>query len=138
MRRKIRQAVKTDNKERGQFGVAVGRLRELHALDSILKGPLKPAWLKNARLATEIEDRKGIDIVLETTSGAIPLQVKSSAINARRFQTEKKNKIPCIVVRLIIPLPVIQKEIFHRLECFFPKIQKGLRQNCVRSKPSLN
>jgi hypothetical protein len=44
--------------------------------------PSRPPWMHRARPATRMEDRSGIDIVVESDVGALLVQVKSSSVRA--------------------------------------------------------
>lgn len=69
------------NNERGAWN----ERRVLHVLSSDV-----PAWVRSARAATKAEDRKGIDVVVDTDVGMLYLQVKSSRKGAERFDPRGK------------------------------------------------
>jgi hypothetical protein len=45
-----------------------------------------PPWMHRARLATRIEDRSGVDILVESDLGALLVQVKSSNAGKQHFR----------------------------------------------------
>jgi hypothetical protein len=61
--------------------------------------PSRPPWMQRARLATRIEDRSGIDIVIESDVGALLVQVKSSKGGEEHFRPRKFLSIAIVVVR---------------------------------------
>jgi hypothetical protein len=58
----------------------------------------RPPWMRMARRASRIEDRSGIDIVVESDVGTLALQVKSSALGKERFRPRPFIGIAVIVV----------------------------------------
>jgi hypothetical protein len=58
---------------------------EMRLLESC-RLPSRPSWMHRARLATRIEDRSGIDIVVESDVGALLVQVKSSNAGKQHFR----------------------------------------------------
>jgi len=85
---RVRSILGTLNKERGAHN-------EVLVLDSIHR--LNPTWVRSARLATREEDRKGIDIVIDSIYGDLYLQVKSSRMGKERFLDTHTNAIECVV-----------------------------------------
>lgn len=64
-------------------GAASGKRRELRTLEIILSLRTSNPAIVSARLATNEEDGRGIDIVVTTTFGTMFVQVKSSKDQAR-------------------------------------------------------
>jgi hypothetical protein len=48
--------------------------------------PARPTWMHRARRASRIEDRSGIDIVVESDVGPLCVQVKSSVLGKEHFR----------------------------------------------------
>ncbi len=61
--------------------------------------PARPAWMRSARPATPIEDRSGIDVVVESDVGRLLVQVKSSKLGKKRFRPRPLLGIAIVVVR---------------------------------------
>jgi hypothetical protein len=55
--------------------------------------------MRRSRLATRIEDRSGIDIVIESDVGELLVQVKSSKFGKQNFRPRPLLSIAIIVVR---------------------------------------
>lgn len=80
-------ALATRSARRGRAGVQLGMLNEQRALKAAQRLPAW--WFLSARLTKHgsVEDRLGVDLVIETLHrGTIRIQVKSSAERARRFR----------------------------------------------------
>lgn len=73
----------------GRAGQAVGREHERKVLEA-LQRPDRPWWILGARLATGAEDREGIDVVVQTDTGTLFLQVKSNKLAANRWRKRHK------------------------------------------------
>jgi len=65
------------------IGAASGKRRELRTLEMILSLRASNPAIVSARLATNAEDGRGIDIVVETAFGTMFVQVKSGKDQAR-------------------------------------------------------
>lgn len=50
----------------------------------------QPAWMFSARAATEDEDSKGVDIVVDTDVGKLFLQVKSSRTGVAKHKSKRR------------------------------------------------
>ncbi len=84
----------------------------------------RPAWFMSARLATKEEDRRGIDVVIQTSiNGPIHIQVKSSAHRGQVWKRKHPNtNIILIVVSCKEEDLVLRQQIME-------KIQKSLYCN---------
>lgn len=67
-----------------------GSYSERLALDAATLAVERIDWMLSARAADNAEDRRGIDIVVESDVGALYLQVKSSRKAARDFNAEDR------------------------------------------------
>lgn len=86
---------------RGAIGNAKGDVNELRVLEALAL-PTRPAWLLRARHRTPAEDEQGIDIVVLTTDGEVPLQVKSSRNASRVFRKRRRDRgLPPIAVVVV-------------------------------------
>lgn len=65
-----------------------GAVSEELVLEAAVSAKDRIPGVLGARLKTEDEDRRGIDIVVETTDGSVLLQVKSSHRKAREFKAK--------------------------------------------------
>lgn len=74
-----------------------------------------PPWIKSVRLATQEEDRRGIDVVFATEVGEIFVQLKGSSFGKEEFFRRQNNgEVDWrIVVVVIFPsdLPIRIREI---------------------------
>jgi hypothetical protein len=59
----------------------------------------RPAWITSARRASRMEDRSGIDVVVESDVGALPIQVKSSNWGKKHFRRRPLIAVAIVVVR---------------------------------------
>jgi hypothetical protein len=71
---------------------------EMRLLESC-RLPSRPPWMHRARLATRIEDRSGVDIVIESDLGALLVQVKSSNAGKQQFRRRPLLSIAIVIVR---------------------------------------
>jgi hypothetical protein len=71
---------------------------EMRVLESC-RLPSRPPWMHRARLSTRIEDRSGVDIVIESDVGALLVQVKSSMTGKQHFRQRPLLSIAIVVVR---------------------------------------
>ena len=65
-----------------------------------------PAWFTEIRKATKEEDHHGVDFIITTDVGEIPLQLKSSDFGAQKFMRSplyKDNPIPVAVATFLMP-----------------------------------
>lgn len=59
-----------------------------------------PFWFYSVRRATPEEDRRGIDMYVDSDIGPIPVQIKSSVEGMLKFRREHKGQeIAVVVVR---------------------------------------
>jgi hypothetical protein len=83
----------------------VDKLTHQHGIESEIRLlescrlPSRPSWMHRARLATRIEDRSGVDIVIESDVGALLVQVKSSNAGKQHFRRRPLLSIAIVVVR---------------------------------------
>lgn len=80
-----------------------GRYSECRVVDLVLR--LGEPWIFGARLATKDEDRRGIDVVVATDVGGLPLQVKSSEKGAnvwRRKNVALGNRHRNVMIALVV------------------------------------
>ncbi len=82
----------------GELARARGATNEEAALRAAMSAPTRIRWVTSARAATPDEDRRGIDIVVTTTLGALWLQVKSSPLAARAWAAEHAHRMIEVVV----------------------------------------
>lgn len=93
------RAQERENLTVGRRANEKGRLAEWRCLQAALVACAASHWLHNARLATQREDARGIDIVVATNLGNIYLQVKSSHHGAKKFRRKRpKSKAIVIIV----------------------------------------
>lgn len=57
-----------------------------------------PAWFKDISKSTKEDDQRGIDFIVQTTSGNIFIQIKSSEYGARKFIRNKKKNLRILVL----------------------------------------
>jgi hypothetical protein len=67
-------------------GNVSGKRRELDTMERIVALKPKLPWILDVRLATDEEDRRGIDIVIATTHVDVFVQVKSGKVQARLWR----------------------------------------------------
>ena len=92
----------------GFVGNTLGHLKEREFVKAVSlgreEGPGWPEWFVSVRQATEEEDRKGIDVVVETEdAGSFFIQLKISERKAKDFLAsprEGRTRIAVIVLRL--------------------------------------
>lgn len=82
----------------GDLARVRGAVNEGAALRAAMSAPTRIRWVTAARAATPDEDRRGIDIVVTTTLGALWLQVKSSPLAARAWAAKNGHKMIEVVV----------------------------------------
>ena len=71
---------------------------EMRVLESC-RLPSRPVWMHRARLATRIEDRSGVDIVIGSDVGTLLVQVKSSKAGKQHFRHRPLLSIAIVIVR---------------------------------------
>jgi len=81
---------------KGAEAAKLGRSNEQAVLCCDVVQPIAQ-WVTGMRAATPEEDSMGIDVVVSTDCGDVPLQVKSGGRRARAFQKEHPD-IPVVVV----------------------------------------
>lgn len=85
------------NLKEGRLSNLKGKRAEARALEALQRN--LPRFAKCARAATDAEDGRGIDVVLETaTMGALYLQIKSSRGCARQYRRKRRKATVAIVV----------------------------------------
>ena len=102
----------------GQVELRKGRLAEERVLAAVnANAPTCLSWFRSARLATAAEDRRGIDIVIETKDiGLLYLQVKSSRAAARKYRhTHQHVVISTVVVHFYESLENIWCRVFPKM-----------------------
>lgn len=93
--------VKYVRAERGELGRRIGKATEQRVVKSFIgEFPDVPRWLFNVRAGTKKQDCAGIDIVATTDVGDLPLQVKSSESEKKKFINFHGKNIPVIVVSI--------------------------------------
>jgi hypothetical protein len=85
------------NLKRGHLANLKGRTAEERVLRAAEHLSLECSWIQSCRLATKIEDAKGIDVVVETYFGPLYIQVKSSRRGVRHYK-QKRRKARVIIV----------------------------------------
>jgi hypothetical protein len=80
--------------------------------------------MRMARRASRIEDRSGIDIVVESDVGTLALQVKSSAFGKERFRPRPLIGIAVIVVGRTDGAEALLAKVVAELE----KVRAGRQQ----------
>jgi hypothetical protein len=107
----------------GQLGVILGREREETLVSTMNKSSEKPEWFQNSFRGSLEDDKKGIDVIVETDVGHLFLQVKSSKKEARLFRRkyEKRDKnqfkaVACVVFTKDKTNDLICEHAFHLLE----------------------
>ncbi|MFA6429840.1 MAG: putative dsRNA-binding protein [Patescibacteria group bacterium] len=117
LRRDRRDSAEREKREKlGKRRAKFGRENEQRLLD-ILRQPTLPlpAWITGVRAATPEEDRKGIDVVVDTCDvGHIYLQVKSSVRG--KFQFVSRHPVAhdtavIIVTKTMEPLEILKEAI---------------------------
>jgi hypothetical protein len=75
-----------------------GATSERIALEVLRTDP--PKWLLEVRPATHAEDTSGVDVVVTTDVGVIPLQIKSSRCGKREFlEAHPDCRYPVVIIR---------------------------------------
>ena len=88
---------------------------EMRVLESC-RLPSRPAWMHRARRATRIEDRSGVDIVIESDVGALLVQVKSSNAGKQHFRRRPLLSIAIVVVRAADSAEALLAKVVGELE----------------------
>jgi hypothetical protein len=78
--------------------------------------PSRPPWMHRARRATRIEDRSGVDIVIESDVGALLVQVKSSNAGKEHFRRRPLLSIAIVVVRAADSAEALLAKVIGELE----------------------
>ena len=101
----------------GRRAQMLGRINELRALVAIdPQNWNAPSWLRSVRLATPWEDSVGVDLVVETDAGLVPIQVKSSEGGAKKHYSKYGDAIGCVVVRIKEILEELRMRIIELIE----------------------
>jgi hypothetical protein len=111
---------------------------EMRVLESC-RLPSRPPWMHRARPATRIEDRSGIDIVIESDVGALLVQVKSSNAGKQYFRRRPLLSIGIVVVRTADSAEALLAKVVGELEPIRAQhLEKGLavRPRRGRSPPA--
>jgi hypothetical protein len=85
----------------GKFALYKGKNAEERSLLAITSHYRDPElfWVVRARRATKLEDRKGIDIVVQTSDiGRLFIQIKSSRRGADKFLREHSGSKAAVVI----------------------------------------
>lgn len=96
----------------------------------------RPSWLRRTRRATRIEDRSGIDVVVETDVGTMLIQVKSSDFGKERFRPRRFLGISIVVVRAAdTPEGLLGKVVdaLSDLRAERLKVQEAMRQASAKA-----
>ena len=106
-----------------------GRLAEERCVNIVARLSAKLPHITSVRLATEKEDARGIDVVVETDLGKLYLQVKSSHYGAHKYRRKRPNaKTIVIVIPGEMSDDKLQNVIADRLGCL-RKLIKRLRRS---------
>ena len=99
----------------GDEAVLIGQSREIIALQS-LQGNLDelPDWFFSARKGTQKEDLSGIDLVVSTDVGDIPVQIKGTSAAAAEFSWKHPNIAVYIVHRR--DMSIVREELIRLLD----------------------
>jgi len=81
----------------GKLAAERGRARERHVLAACALRA-RPAWMRNARAATRVEDHRGIDVVIDSDVGKLFVQVKSSLMGKAKFERRRRHARVVVVV----------------------------------------
>jgi hypothetical protein len=81
----------------GKVALERGLANERRVLDACRLGE-RPEWMLRARQATRLEDRSGIDIVVQTDVGSLSIQVKSSLGGKAHFRRRPLLNVGLVVV----------------------------------------
>jgi hypothetical protein len=76
----------------------------------------RPDWMHRARLATRIEDRSGIDVVIGSDVGELLVQVKSSKLGKEHFRPRPFLSIAIVVVHAADSAEAILAKLVSELE----------------------
>ncbi len=99
---------------------------EMRLLESC-RLPSRPPWMRRARLATRIEDRSGVDIVIESDVGALLVQVKSSNAGKQHFRRRPLLSIAIVVVHAADSAEALLVKVVGELEPIRAQhLEKGL------------
>jgi hypothetical protein len=79
-------------------------------------------WERSPRYSSQ--DRKGIDWIIKTDVGDIPLQVKSSRISAQVFEISHKGHIPVVTVDVRQDLDIIFAKVVVSISHYYRKLQQ--------------
>ena len=97
-RRAVRRAAARVVQEIGRVGRARGRENEERLLAAVLSIVGQTEWIRGARMGSPEEDRRGIDLVVDTNVGPLFLQAKSSRDAASRFRASRGHTLIGVVV----------------------------------------
>jgi hypothetical protein len=95
--------------------------------------PTRPTWMHRSRRATRIEDRSGIDIVVESDVGRLLVQVKSSALGKEHFRPRAFLGIAVVVAARGETAEVLLAKVVRELEPLRAERQKVIEAVRARS-----
>ena len=102
-----------------------GRLAEQRCVNIVAKLSVQFPSIISVRLATDKEDARGIDVVVETDLGKLYLQVKSSHYGAHKYRRKRPNAKTIVI---IIPSEMsddkLQNVVADRLGCLRKQIKR--------------
>lgn len=113
----------------GPQGQLDGKRRERETRDLIIAlRPMLP-WIHSVRLATQDEDRRGIDIVVTTHQGSLFVQVKSDPRAMRRWYGKHGQTIGHKTMQVVwkgdrVATPV---DMAHELTLIYQRLLRGGR-----------
>lgn len=114
--------------QRGREGMRKGKHAEERALLALLHQ--LPPWIRTVRAATDVEDSRGIDIVVETVHiGDLYIQIKSSRNGARQYRRKRrKPKVIIVVIDSAMDERKIRAKMMnalYRLRKHFLSVRRG-------------
>lgn len=97
----------------GREGWEKGRRHEALALELLKEAPV-PSWMVSVRPGTIEEDHLGIVLVINADIGKIPLQIKSSKGQVKKFKRKHK-EISAVVIDELEPRILLKARIMQIL-----------------------
>lgn len=116
----------------GQISNKRGVTNENRFFDAFAENFKMPKWFLGVRRATPEEDRSGVDAIIFTDVGEIPLQIKSTWTSKKRFEARGNTEhICCIVVNEMLQ----PSQIRHLTYCSISNFRDARKRFQALGKP---
>lgn len=94
----------------GELGRIRGEQAEARVVSLLQQADLVPPWILGARRAAPAEDRRGVDVLVQTDVGILRVQVKCSHRKAKDFARRLRRRRRAGTIGIVVVPPEIGDE----------------------------